>query len=59
MEYCVHEDEAYLRMKGVVCKTCLQHVRGAETWMMKVGVFQRLQAIETNAENDLRSDVEG
>ena len=33
-----------LRMKGVVCKACVCSVltSGAETWVMKAGVFQRL-----------------
>ena len=35
---------ASLRMKGVVYKVCVCNVLkyGAETWVMKVGVFQRL-----------------
>ena len=35
-------------MKGVVYKACVCSVLtyGAETWAMKVGVFQRLQATE-------------
>ena len=35
-----------MRMKGVVYKTCLRSMLtyGAETWAMKAGVFQRLQA---------------
>ena len=39
---------ASLRMKGVVYKACVHSVLtyGAETWAMKVGVFQRLQATE-------------
>ena len=40
--------EASLRMKGVVYKACV-HSRltyGAETWAMKAGVFQRLQATD-------------
>ena len=38
--------EAFLRMKGVVCKACVCSVLtyGAESWAMKVGVFQRLRA---------------
>ena len=37
---------ASLRMKGVEYKECVGSVLmyGAETWVMKVGVFQRLQA---------------
>ena len=37
-----------MRMKGVVYKACVHSVLtyGAETWVMKVGVFQRLQATE-------------
>ena len=37
-----------MRMKGVVYKACVHSVSmyGAETLAMKVGVFQRLQAIE-------------
>ena len=37
-----------LRMKGVVYKACVcsMLMYGAETWAMKVGVFQRLQATE-------------
>ena len=40
--------EASLRMKGVVYKGCVCSVLmyGAETWAMKVGVFQRLRATE-------------
>ena len=36
--------EASLRMKGVVYKACVHSVLtyGADTWAMKVGVFQRL-----------------
>ena len=39
---------ASLRMKGVVYKACVRSVLayGAETWAMKAGVFQRLQATE-------------
>ena len=39
---------ASLRMKGVVYKACVRSVLmyGAETWVMKAGVFQRLQAID-------------
>ena len=35
-------------MKGVVYKACVRSVLtyGAETWAMKAGVFQRLQATE-------------
>ena len=35
-----------LRMKGVVYKVCVHSVLtyGAETWVMKAGVFQRLRA---------------
>ena len=39
---------ASLSMKGVVYKTCV-HIMlmyGAETWAMKVGVFQRLQVTD-------------
>ena len=37
---------ASLRMKGVVYKACVHSMLmyGAETWAMKAGVFQRLQA---------------
>ena len=37
-----------LRMKGVVYKACVCSVLtyGAETWVMKAGVFQRLRATE-------------
>ena len=37
-----------LRMKGVVYKACVHSVLmyGAENWMIKVGVFQRLRATE-------------
>ena len=50
MEYCVHEgffEDDSLR-KGVVYKACVGSVLTyeAETWVMKVGVFQRLQATE-------------
>ena len=47
-------------MKGVLFKACVHNLLtyGAETLAMKVGVFQRLRAIE-NAENDLWSDVRG
>ena len=40
---------------------CSMLTYGAETWAMKVGVFQKLQATEENAENenDLQSDTEG
>ena len=40
--------EASLRTKGVVYKACVRSMLtyGAETWAMKAGVFQRLQAIE-------------
>ena len=36
------------RMKGVVYTACVRSVltHGAETWAMKVGVFQRLRATE-------------
>ena len=46
MEYCVHEGR--LRMKGDVYKACVCSVLtyGAETWAMKVEVFQRLHATE-------------
>ena len=39
---------ASLRMKGVVYKACVRSVLmyGAETWAMKVGVFQKLRATE-------------
>ena len=39
---------ASLRMKDVVYKACVCNVltHAAETWAMKVGVFQRLQATE-------------
>ena len=39
---------ASLRMKGVVYKACVRSMLtyGAETWAMKAGVFQRLQATE-------------
>ena len=39
---------ASLRMKVVVYTACVYSILtyGAETWGMKVGVFQRLQAIE-------------
>ena len=39
---------AFLRMKGVVYKACVRCMLtyGAETWTMKIGVFQRLQATE-------------
>ena len=39
---------ASMRMKCVVYKTCICSVLTyrAETWAMKVGVFQRLQATE-------------
>ena len=52
--------EAFLRMKCVVYKACDCSVLtyGEETWVMKVRVFQRLQANEENAENDLWSDIE-
>ena len=35
-----------MRMKGVVYKACVRSVLtyGAETWALRVGVFQRLQA---------------
>ena len=35
-------------MKGVVCKACVcsMLMYGAETWMMKAGVFQRLLVTE-------------
>ena len=35
-----------MRMKGVVYKACVRSMLmyGAETWTMKAGVFQRLQA---------------
>ena len=41
--------EASLRMKGVVNKTCVRRVLTyeTETWAMKVGVFQRLRATES------------
>ena len=37
-----------MRMKGVVYKACVRSLLryGAETWAMKAGVFQRLQATE-------------
>ena len=37
-----------MRMKGVVYKACVPSMLtyGAETWAMKVGVFQRLRATE-------------
>ena len=37
-----------LKMKGVVYKACVRNVLtyGAETWVMKVTMFQRLQAKE-------------
>ena len=40
-----------MRMKGVVYKACIHSMLtdGAETWAMKAGVFQRLQATEENA----------
>ena len=39
---------ASMRMKGVVYKACVCSMLtyGAETWAMKVGVFQRMRAIE-------------
>ena len=39
---------ASLRMKGVAYKACVCSMLtyGAETWMMKAGVFQRLRATE-------------
>ena len=39
---------ATLRMKSVVYKACVRSVLtfGAETWAIKVGVFQRLRATE-------------
>ena len=39
---------ASLRMKGAVYKACVRSMLtyGAETWAMKVGVFQRLRATE-------------
>ena len=39
---------ASLRMKAVVYKTCVHSMLmyGAEAWVMKAGVFQRLQATE-------------
>ena len=39
---------ASLRMKGVVYKACVHRVLtyGAETWVMRTGVFQRLQATQ-------------
>ena len=39
---------ASLRMKGVVYKACVCSILtyGAETWAMKVVVFQRLRATE-------------
>ena len=39
---------ASLRMKGVVYKVCVcsMLMYGAETWVMKAGVFQRLRATE-------------
>ena len=39
---------ASVRMKGVVYKACVCSVLtyGAETWAMKAGVFQRLQATD-------------
>ena len=39
---------ASLRMKGVVYTACLRNILTyeAETWAMKAGVFQRLQATE-------------
>ena len=42
---------ASLRMKDVVYKACVCSVLtyGAETWAMKAGAFQRLQATEENA----------
>ena len=47
MEYCVCKGES-LRMKGVVYKACVRSVLtyGAETWVMKAGVFQRLRETE-------------
>ena len=43
------------------CKACVHSVLtyGAETWAMKVGVFQDASHREKNAENDLQSDIEG
>ena len=35
-----------MRMKGVVYKACVRSGYGAETWAIKVGVFQRLRATE-------------
>ena len=37
-----------LRMKGVVYKACVRSMLmyGAETWAMKAGIFQKLQATE-------------
>ena len=37
-----------MRVKGVVYKTwvCSMLTYGAETWVMKAGMFQRLRAIE-------------
>ena len=39
---------ASLRMKGVAYKACVHSALtyGAETWAIKAGVFQRLQATE-------------
>ena len=40
--------EVSLRMKGVVYKACVHSMLtyGTETWAMKSGMFQRLQATE-------------
>ena len=48
MEYCICKGFVSLKMKGVVYKECVcsMLIHWAETWTMKVGVFQRLQATE-------------
>ena len=50
-----------MRMKGDVCKMCVRSVLTyeAETWAIKYGCFRGCKPQEENAENDLRSDVDG